>query len=220
MIDKNKTAGKHDLGSTNLWRSRLKLIFIFFLFLGPLSIAFFWYYGLGAIFLPKGQSNHAPLINPVVTLTPFNNSLFDDGQVSLESLKRKWTIVHLLNSKCEAQCQESLYNTRQTRIALGKNADRVQRYVVVSDAVSADEIRQRHADAVLVKSTNGQSTNEQPEEGLQKQLQGIIEQHNMGTDDALLIDPRGNVMMIIPAALDPRLLLKDMKKLLKVSRIG
>ena len=216
MTDKNKNAGGADFGNTDLWRSRLKLICIFSLFLGPLLVAFFWYYGLGAILLPKGKSNHAPLINPVVTLTPFENSLFNhgrisSGRISLESLKHKWTIVHLLNSNCEAQCQKSLYNTRQTRIALGKDAARVQRYVVINDSVLANEIQQRHADVVLVNQSG---------EGLQKQLQRIIEQHNISSDDALLVDPVGNVMMVIPVDLDPRLLLKDLKKLLKVSRIG
>lgn len=216
MTDKNKNAGSTAFGNADLWRSRLKLIFIFSLFLGPLSVAFFWYYGLGAILLPKGKSNHARLINPVVTLTPFENSLVDHGRVSpgrisFESLKHKWTIVHLLNSKCAAQCQKSLYNTRQTRIALGKDADRVQRYVVINDSVLANEIQQRHADVVLVNQSG---------KGLQKQLQRIIEQHNIGSDDALLVDPVGNVMMVISVDLDPRLLLKDLKKLLKVSRIG
>ena len=39
-------------------------------------------------------------------------------------------------------------------------------------------------------------------------------------DDALLVDPLGNVMMAIPLQLDPGKLLKDLKKLLKLSRIG
>ena len=41
-----------------------------------------------------------------------------------------------------------------------------------------------------------------------------------GTYDAVLIDPLGNLMMVVPLDLDPRLLLKDLKKLLKLSRIG
>lgn len=208
MTDKN--ASKQN-AKQNLWRSRLKLIGVFSLFLGPLLVAFLWYYGLGAVLLPKGKANHAPLLNPVVTLTPFENALFNHGRISLVSLKHKWTIVHLSHGECQAQCQKSLYNTRQTRLALGKDAGRVQRYVVIDDRASANEIQQRHADAVLVNQSEG---------GLQKQLQRLIERHDIGSDDALLVDPGGNVMMVIPAQLSPRLLLKDLKKLLKLSRIG
>ncbi len=216
MTNAHKNTVKNNVGSAALWRSRSKLIAILSLFLGPLLAAFFWYYGLGNIFLPQGQSNYAPLINPVITLTAFQNSRLEQGQVApkslkLESLKHKWTIVHLLDSKCNAQCQQALYNTRQTRIALGKDATRIQRYIVIDDVLLANEIRQHHADANLLKPSAT---------GIDKQLQLIIEQHNMGSHDALLVDPLGNVMMVIPLSLAPRLLLKDMKKLLKLSRIG
>lgn len=205
-MNNNPTPEKH-----NLIRSRLKLVLIFSLFLGPLLGAFFWYYGLGATLFPKGKSNHAPLLSPLVTLAPFQNDLFEQGSISFESLKHIWTIVHLSETSCAQDCQKSLYNTRQTRLALGKNADRVQRYIIVTDPTLANQIQQNHADATLVKHT---------EKGIGKQLRQIIKQHNLSNDDALLIDPLGNVMMIIPATLPPKLLLKDLKKLLKVSRIG
>ena len=206
MTNMNQNTGKNDL-----WQSRLKLITIFSLFLGPLLVAFFWYYGLGSILLPQGRSNYAPLITPPVTLSAFENSRFDHGSVVFESLKHKWTIVHLLNSQCNVQCEKALYNTRQTRIALGKDANRIQRYVVINDAVLMNKIQQRHTDAVLLKQSG---------EGIDGQLLPIVEQYNMGDHDALLVDPLGNVMMMIPLELDPRLLLKDLKRLLKVSRIG
>ena len=225
MTNAHKNTVKNNVGSAALWRSRSKFIAILSLFLGPLLAAFFWYYGLGKVFLPQGHSNYAPLINPVITLTAFQNNRLEQGPVvpksikpesikpesfKLESLKHKWTIVHLLNSQCHAQCQQALYNTRQTRLALGKDAKRIQRYIVI-DEMPANEIRQHHADATLLK---------QSASGIDKQLRPIIKQYNMGQHDALLVDPLGNVMMVIPLSLAPRLLLKDLKKLLKLSRIG
>ncbi len=196
---------------SKLFYSRAKLVFIFTLFLGPLVVAFVWYYGLGAILVPGGKANHAPLINPVVTLTPFENSLYDNRRITLESLKHKWTFIHIVHSPCEELCQKSLYNTRQIRIALGKGANRVQRYVIVGDRSLADKIQRNHADAGVIKLSDG---------GLVVQLLPIMERHRIGVNDAILIDPLGNVMMLIPIGLDPRLLLKDLKKLLKLSRIG
>ena len=198
-------------GKRELFQSRLKLVFIFSLFLGPLLVAFVWYYGLGAILTPGGKANHAPLISPIVTLAPFENRLHDDRIITLESLRRKWTILHFLGSQCEEQCQKSLYNTRQTRLALGKDAGRLQRYVVVEDEILANEIQQNHADAVLVRPS---------EKGLQIQLQQLIEHQNHGVNDGILVDPLGNAMMYVPADLDPGLLLKDLKKLFKLSHIG
>jgi hypothetical protein len=203
-----------EIGKSNekeLFRSRLKLVLIFSLFLGPLLVAFVWYYGLGAIFTPEGKANHAPLVSPVVTLVPFENRLHDDGIITLDSLRQKWTILHFIGSQCEEQCQKALYNTRQTRLALGKDAGRLQRYVVVDDPILAEDIQRNHADAVLVRPS---------QKGLQIQLQQLIEPQQHGVNDGILLDPLGNAMMYVPVNLDPGLLLKDLKKLFKLSHIG
>jgi cytochrome oxidase Cu insertion factor (SCO1/SenC/PrrC family) len=202
-----------DTDTTNKkrWRSRLKLIFIFSLFLGPLLGSFMWYYGLSAVMVPSGKSNHAPLVQPVVTLSQFGNGLHENGEVSLMSLKHKWTIVHIIGASCEQPCQKSLYNTRQTRFALGKDANRVQRFLILESKLLATKIRTEHLDVSLLKPSAG---------GISSQLKDILVKYNVGQNDGLLIDPLGNVMMIVPADLDPGKLLKDLKKLLKLSRIG
>ena len=195
----------------NLTASRLKLLLVVLLFLGPLFAAFIWYYGFDANLAPEGQSNHAPLITPVVQIQEFENQSTDGASVDFPFLKKKWTIVHIVGSGCDASCQRSLYNTRQTRIAVGKDLLRIQRLIVV-DNVELDElVSLNHSDATVIHP--GQS-------GLEKQLEPIIEAAAAKSNDAILIDPLGNAMMIIPLDLDPRLLLKDLKKLLKLSHIG
>ncbi|MCY3769424.1 MAG: hypothetical protein OXG56_08690 [Gammaproteobacteria bacterium] len=191
--------------------SRLKLIAVFLLFAGPLLFAFIWYYGLGAALAPKEQANHSPLIKPVVPLESFQNPVFPGGVIGNESLGRKWTIVHLIGSGCAELCQQSLYNTRQTRIAVGRDARRIQRVLLFADPGIAGKFEAGQPDA----SFAGYAEN-----GLELQMENLIRRLGAGKDDAVLIDPLGNMMMVIPADLDPRLLIKDMKKLLKLSRIG
>ncbi len=186
-------------------------MFVFCLFLGPLLAAFLWYYGFSAVLLPPGKSNHVRLIQPVATLSEFKNELHDNGSISLETLRHKWTIVHFIGATCAAQCQKLLYNTRQTRMALGKDAHRVQRIALVGDSALAAAVRKLHADIALVKPSG---------RGLAAQLSKINSIHNPGSDNGLLIDPLGNVMMVVSVSLDPGKLLKDLKKLLKLSRIG
>ena len=145
--------------------SRAKLLLVFFLFLGPLCAAFIWYYGLGATLVPKSQSNNAPLIAPVVSLTTFENDSHFSDVVNFSSLQKKWTIVHLLESNCDETCKQALYNTRQTRIALGKDSHRIQRIIILSDSKFAKEVEYNHEDAFILKpQTNG----------LEQQLQPII----------------------------------------------
>ena len=183
------------------------------LFLGPLLGAFVWYYGFGANLAPRGQSNHAPLIQPAVPLQAFDNALLE-GNVNLQSLERFWTVVHLLNRQCDAGCEKALYNTRQTRIAVGKDGNRIQRFIISANAALLKQLENEHSDAKLVMEKGEQG------EGLEQQIRQVIRENKLKVDDAVLIDPLGNVMMAIPVELDPRLLLKDLKKLLKISRIG
>ncbi len=192
-------------------RSRIKLLIVFGLFLGPLFFALIWYYGLGAVFLPRAATNHAPLVQPVVILQPFTNLQLDQTEIDLSTLKGKWTVVHRLGVRCGEACEKSLYNTRQTRLALGKDANRVQRFVLGSSVNQLEIVGADHADLGLMLRITG---------GLETQLMPLVESMSLEQDDALLVDPLGNVMMVIPFDLNPSHLLKDLKKLLKLSKIG
>jgi cytochrome oxidase Cu insertion factor (SCO1/SenC/PrrC family) len=191
--------------------SRKKLLIVFGLFFGPLIIALIWYYGLGAAFLQRAATNHAPLVQPVVTLQPFTNLLLDQTQINLDRLQGKWTVLHRLGNTCGESCENALYNTRQTRLALGRDSNRVQRFLLGRNVNLLETAGAEHADLGLILRING---------GLDSQLTPVIESMAMGQDDALLVDPLGNVMMVIPADLNPSYLLKDLKKLLKLSKIG
>ena len=191
--------------------SRLKLVLVISVFLGPLLAAFIWYYGFDANRAPAGQSNHALLIQPTVPLEAFENMRYDQHPVNLESLKKFWTVVHLVKQPCDDVCWKSIYNTRQTRIAVGKDGNRVQRYLILQDRDLLDRLQTGHGDASFLIDSD---------QGLENQIRSIFRKNGIDAEDAVLIDPLGNAMMVIPADLDPRLFLKDLKKLLKISRIG
>ena len=195
-------------------RGRSKLLIIFAVFLGPLLGAFVWYYGFSGAFAPRGATNHAPLVSPVIPLAPFSNPGLDglDGvPFTAESLKHRWNVVHLLAAHCDEACQQALYHTRQTRLALGKDANRLQRILLSPSRDLLKRLAAAHPDAIRLLLS---------ETGLENQLAPIAKRRNLGANDALLIDPLGNLMMMLPANLAPALLLKDLKHLLKISRIG
>lgn len=207
-IMSNINARSHGPSKTTL--SRTKAAILAMLFLGPLLGAFIWYYGLGARLIP-GQINNAPLVDPPVTLSEFQNSEYEGTTVTLSDLRRKWTIIHIIDGRCDQACQTFLYNTRQVRLAVGKDAHRISRMILLESADAVQSIRQEHPDAWLIMVADN---------GIEEQLLPIIEQFDQSSNRALLIDPLGNVMMAIPDDLSPKLMLKDFKKLLKLSRIG
>lgn len=206
-------------------RARLKLVCLVLLFAGPLAAAFLGYYGAALDFSRRGQSNNAPLISPPAALKPYRNITLSGAPASRDTLGRKWTIVHVIAGRCGAPCKQALYQTRQTRLAAGKDLKRIQRYIVVRDWDAAGpapgpgtlvgQIRLNHPDAALLKpAPPGADT------GLETQVTARLEALDAAAHDAVLVDPLGNMMMLVPLDLEPRLLLKDLKKLLKLSRIG
>ena len=196
-------------------RGRLKLVVIFAVFLGPLLAAFIWYYGFGGMSAPRGSTNHAPLISPVIALKPFSNTGTDGARFTAESLKHHWHLIHPLAARCDGRCEKSLYNTRQVRLALGKDTGRIRRILLSPNRDLLNRLAAGHPDAVRLLESGDESQG-----GLESRLAPVIGSRALGENDALLVDPLGNLMMIIPAGLDPGLLLKDLKHLLKVSRIG
>ncbi len=197
--------------SPSLVRSRLKLVAVFALFFGPMLLAVIWYYGFGAANVERGATNHAPLVSPPVPLEAFSNPRRSGGDLTLEDLRSHWTVVHRLPGSCGEGCGTALYNTRQTRIALGKDAGRVSRLILGKPSVALDDAIAGHPDITVVLPST---------DGLEHQLTPVIGSESLGPDDALLIDPLGNVMMVIPDDLDPSDLLKDLKKLMKLSTVG
>ena len=191
--------------------SRIKLIFVAFLFLGPLSFAFIWYYGLGAAYTPKASVNNAPLITPVVVTESFSDKTTDGESFDNNALKRRWTIVHFIGQDCQEPCQKALYNTRQTRIATGKDANRIQRIALIENSSLISDIAANHADLKFISAN---------ESKLRQQLIEVRNGAGLSEDDGVMIDPLGNIMMGVPVDLNPSLLLKDLKKLLKLSRVG
>ena len=196
---------------TRLTRSRLQLLLVLSCFFAPLVVAITGYYGFEAPLAPVKQTNNAVLISPVSVLRDFSQPDIDGQRLDLDSLRRRWTIVHRLGGQCAQRCRTALYNTRQARLALGKDAHRVQRLILSPNATLLTELAAEQPDSKRALLLDN---------GLGQQLESIFRQHGMTADDAVLVDPLGNVMLSIPQHLNPSLLIKDLKKLLKVSRIG
>ena len=100
---------------------------------------------------------------------------------------------------CEA-CRQKLYAMRQVRLALGRNASRVARVLVIDDDHALDAGTQA-ADAGL-------------------DVVRIATQARGDRAHIYLADPHGNVMLRWPSNPDLRRMYQDIDRLLKASQIG
>ena len=162
------------------------------LFLLPLGLAFFTYYGSG--WRPAGRVNHGVLITPAHR-TPFRGH---------------WSLVYVGNGACDSACRQALYVMRQTRLALNNDMTRLQRVFLAGGDCSACELLAREDPGLEVLDAGGAAgtalLSEFPSPGREYSL--------------FVVDPLGNLMMSYDVRGDPHGLLEDLKKLLKLSHIG
>lgn len=193
-------------------RSRLKLVAILGAFAFPLLLATLWLHYVRSTGGSLGLSARGELIHPAVPMQAFSADERGAAAFSDESLRGIWTWVYAPEGDCDNTCQTNLYHMRQVRLSLGHRMDRVQRVIVLGDGQQlSDNLLDEH-NGLRVLTAGG--------DGLVEQIRSAEKSMPQRDDAMYLIDPFGNLMMRIPADLPPKSMLKDIKHLLKVSRIG
>lgn len=191
-------------------RQRRLLIGLGLVFFAPLGVAFYLYYGHGN-WHPGAYVNAGDLIEPPRPLPPLALPLLRGGQTDAEFLQGKWTLLHVA-SACAERCRASLYATRQVRLALDRDMKRVQRVLIADEGCCDPEFLQQHPDLIAVRMG--------PADAPLLALLGQAGARPLGGERIYLIDPLGNLMMSYTGGINPKGILKDMKRLLRLSHIG
>jgi len=132
-----------------------------------------------------------------------NNGAFVEPATNIEQLGwqvsgelRHWWLWTVAQD-CGLQCETSAQQMRALHILLNRDAERVRRGITITAA------RDPHWLAQYPGLTRVGVT----------ELAGLA-------DGVYIVDPNGNVILFYPLAVDPKAVLQDLKKLLKVSQIG
>lgn len=180
-------------------RGRRNLLLLVALFLGPLVAAWLLYSGSDG-WRPSGSAANGELIEPLIEL-PTDGAPF--GEV--------WTLTVTAGVQCDAACTDALVKTRQVRLTLNKDMDRIGRVLLIaSDPALATPLAADHPDLEIVDTRDGDAAG------------WLVKFPGHGTPGAFvyLVDPLGNLMMRFPADIEPGAMREDLKRLLKLSRIG
>ena len=192
-------------------KSRRLLLGIAAIFLVPVGISFWLYYGAG--YRPGGQVNRGELIEPARALPPVSLATPDGSATGEQFLRDKWSLLYVGEGACDERCRQALYHTRQVRLALAEKMDRVQRVFLYQGACCEEPwfgTEQAGLVAASLDSSQG------------RELLGAFPH----PDSALaggriyVVDPLGNLMMSYAPGAPPKGMIEDMKRLLKLSHIG
>lgn len=197
-----------------LTTKRLQLLGLIFLFVGPLTVAAWLYYGDSG-WRPGGSTSHGDLMQPAVPLPDVALRGPDGSALDTDALRGKWTLVYVGAGSCPDACKEALYNLRQVRLALGKEMDRVQRLFLYDGACcDADFFAAQHPDLLLA------TADDEARETLLAVFPVFDGVAPEAAGRSYLVDPLGNLMMSYSATTEPKGVLKDLKRLLRLSHIG
>lgn len=167
---------------------------------------------------------HGHLLRPPITIQ-LPDILFDtfqsNNQAPLHAEARptcpscdfwhnKWSMV-IVADTCIASCQTQLANIRQLHASLAKDIERMQRVLILgSDDVT--DLRKQYPDLRIVQLVEPASME------LRQQFYATTPKMSQG--NIYLVDPQGQLVMVFPEDLSPRLIRKDITRLLRYAWSG
>jgi hypothetical protein len=151
----------------------------------------------------KASTNRGELLDPTIEAA----DLLQDAQ-------RKWHFLYIIPEQCDQACDNAIYSVNQVKTAIGREADRVNAVFIAtanSDKSALEKIASISDTQVLQKE----------QENVNKVFKDVQ------VNAIFIADTLNNIVLKYPntsdsdqAIMDSRDMLADIKKLLKLSRIG
>ena len=166
------------------------------IFILPIAIGTLFFY-LNPTYFSQNTVNYGELIRPVITTEKTDIEFEDD--VTLSGF---WSLAYV-STGCDSICEKAVADIKTIRTLINMDMRRIQRVLITEDntmLMSNDE------NLLLAKVTN---------EKLAARLAEFPK------NSIFLIDPIGNFMLYYNSKdINIKFVLKDLKRLLKYSRIG
>ena len=182
--------------------ARVQMLLIASVFFGPLAVATWMYYG--GHFQPEGRANHGALLEPLVNVA----EEFPENAFAVDS-DGYWLLLYSNAGECAESCRNALYTMRQARKLLGKEMQRLTRaFLHGESAPDTVFLADEHAGLMT---------------GRDDALRVFLTERKpaaLAAGGYFLIDPLGNLVMYFAPSVDPGDMVEDIKRLLKLSRIG
>lgn len=188
---------------------RRKVLLVASLFFVPLLAAIALYYS--AAWRPSRGVEHGELIDPPRPLAGFALTWPDGSTAPIGVLRGHWFLVVLVDDHCGSRCAATLEELARIRIALDKDAVRVRRVLLHDGRCCGPKGPPAAGSDLLMLGAGGESG----------QAWRAEFPRGAGPNGGIyVVDPRGNLMMRYPDVSDPTGILRDLERLLRLSRIG
>lgn len=164
---------------------------------------------LAKLALDNGWFNQAATNKGELISSPMDMSVLQAAQQ-----EPKWKLLYVLPEVCGVECENALYSITQVYSALGKERDRTEVVIIAhenSNVAQLSLLKEKRNVRLLTTSL--------------KSLQQVFKENSL--DGIYIADTLDNVILRYPLQIDreqailhSRDILSDMRKVLKLSRIG
>ena len=187
--------------SSDNQKSQRKLILLCAVALVPLGFAYVLYYFLEGS-EPWASSSKGELLNPIISADTLGikNNLGDSQKLGESGV---WWLVVVSGEFCRTDCENALHLVRGSHVLLNREISRARRAWL-----------RLSRDGISVDKDMAKIVEKYPELKIFTARQGTLK------NGVYIVDPLANIVFYYPYSEAGKPLLEDLKKLLKVSRIG
>ncbi len=192
-------------------RKGLMVVVICMLFIAP--FVFSWWYLNHADKSDHTTTNYGELIHPARPLPELSVVNTSDAN-NTRDFQGKWNLVYFIANECDEDCKQTLFSLNQIEQAMGKYSLRVQRVVIALQPAQVKQVLANYPDLWRLQVPADEQA-------------PVVETFKTGINESpadarriYIVDPLGNLMMQYASDFDPYGILRDLRKLLKSSRIG
>lgn len=185
---------------SNKNNNKTVLILLLVVFVVPVIMAKF---ALEFDWFNKASTNRGQLLEPTIVADQL-----------LQGAETKWHFLYVIPEVCEQACENAIYSVSQVKTAIGRESDRVNSIFIAtanSDKTALQTVAEITDTQVLHKE--------------QENVNEVFK--DVDVNGIFIADTLNNIVLKFPTAvdkeqaiMDSRDMLSDMKKLLKLSRIG
>ncbi len=199
-----------------LFWNRVQLLAVCVVFIAPIVGAF--------VYKPTKFNNYGDLYTPARELAPLflkpitsdelpfsSNEMNDFSDYKMQDL---WAFLVVAKGGCNKECERSILNSRQLRAMQGKHLERLRGVLIYSEMTdqAALDLALKYQPIQVFKANSVEL------ETWAEQLvpEGVSTQER--EDRFYVVDSKGLLMISYPSTAQPKLINKDLKRLLKARR--
>lgn len=196
-------------------KSKWPIFILLLVFIVPFALAYYLYSTKDNREFKK--MNHGELIQPAKDIKTLSLAdLESNDKIEAKDFKGSWWIWYVSPDKCLQECHDNLYNIRQLVTALGKESERVK-----SVFVSLPDCQIQACEKYVLEHYPNMRQAQMDSKVFKTFFEGVsdpIERERIG--EIYISDPKGFVILKYSGEINHKYILKDLKRLLKVSQIG